>query len=243
MAGPRAAVFTGILLLGAAWPAAAIDNDWDTDAEIDSNTSAEARKAAERFKDRLKQREKLKQENPQVDERELESALKDPAIQAENARIVEGAGDLADLMAEYLEEKGQAGEEAIWTVAEEKGHPNIRKMYREYLRRVYFHGTAKDANAAMGIAWMRRNLETPGGWRYFPTAHVGPPPIPGAAGVYETGPQHITIKDDGAIVVFSHEMWHHIDNVIGGIDGAIAFNAGGVEPLAYGLMGSELGGG
>ncbi|MFA5137743.1 MAG: hypothetical protein WC728_00820 [Elusimicrobiota bacterium] len=239
------AALTSVLLFMNTWSAAQSAADWETQAEIDQHTTDKVRKVAENFKQRLKEHERRRKElGDQGDPREAERA-DDTDSQPQRSQPPAGSPEsyMQDLIEEYEEEKGQAAEEAIWTVAEEKGSPEIRPMYREYLRRVYFGGQGKDANGSAGVAWIKRNLDTKGGWQNFPTAHVGPPPIPGAAGVYETGPQHITVISADAIVVFSHEMWHHIDNVTGGIDGFIAMDGGGVEPLAYGLMGTELGSG
>ena len=243
--GMSAALVSLIVFLAARPASGQAGMQIDTIGDIERNTSDQVRKIAENFKQRLKEHERRRQELGDQGEARSADRADDQDTQAQRKEPRAGSPEsyMQDLIEEYEEEKGQAAEEAIWTVAEEKGSPEIRPMYREYLRRVYFGGQGKDSNGSAGVAWIKKNLDTKGGWQNFPTAHVGPPPIPGAAGVYETGPQHITVISANAIVVFSHEMWHHIDNVTGGIDGTIATDGGGVEPLAYGLMGTELGSG
>jgi hypothetical protein len=235
----------GILAAGLAAPARAggfveVTTQEELDAALEK--TPEIRKNFDRFKEGLKRLERRRRERPDVDERSLEGGMIDPEIQEKNAqRVANAKPDIQDLVEEYLVEKHQAAEEAFWVVAEEKGTPETRPMYRNYLRMVYFHGTAKDANASTGISQLRAWLDADEGWRNFPTLNTGEVP-PGAAGVYYGGRRHISLIDPGGIVVFSHEMWHFWDDVFGGVDGSISFMTGGVEPLAYGLMGSELGG-
>ena len=245
-AGMRLTSLIGALVLWAAAPVAAQDFvELTTQQEIDEaiEKSPDMRKNFDKFKDKLKNQQRQRREQPDVDERELESSLNEPEIQAKNAeKAANSNANVQDLVAEYLVEKGQAAEETFWVVAEQKATPETRELYRNYLRIVYFRGTAKDGNAARGLAQMRAWLDMEEGWQNFPTLNTGevPPPY---AGVYFGGRRHISLVDPKGIAVFSHEMWHFWDDVFGGVDGNIVFNAGGVEPLAYGLMGSELGGG
>lgn len=142
---------------------------------------------------------------------------------------------MQDIIAEAEEEKAQLVEENIWSMAERKATPELRQLYRDYLRRVYFHGSAKDGDAAKHIAYIRRGLETPGGDNSFPTAHFGTVPE-GVAATWSGG--DITMKTGLLdMVVFSHEWFHHTDNVNSGIDGE---SMPGPEPHAYDKMGSDI---
>lgn len=144
---------------------------------------------------------------------------------------------MADLIAEYEEEKGQLVEENIRSAAEALATPETQPLYREYLRQVY-QRKAGGGDRGYHTNWIISRLEQPNGWKgSFPSLKIGPLP-PGVAGLWSGGNITLISQD---IVVLSHEWYHHTDNA-NGMDGNSHRNEG-PEPweiLAYAEMGKEL---
>jgi len=144
---------------------------------------------------------------------------------------------MEDLKREAAEEKAMLAEENIWSAAEDKSAPETRGLYRDYLRRVYFYGAARDGDSAAMIAWIRASLDRPRRYGDFPTMHAGPVP-PGAAATYSGNV--ITIGATGwTMPVVSHEWRHRWDDYSGGLDGQVGDRAQ-VEPYAYRTMATEI---
>lgn len=197
----------------------------------------EIAKLSKKYKEDAERRKRLGNED--VRERALDATL-DEGVQAENARLAAAHPDsyMKDLVAEYLEEKGQMVEENIWSAGEEKATPEVRQLYRDYLRRLYWQGHGTDGDSSKHVALIRGMLEKPRGWQGFPTANMGPQP-PGIAATY--GGWHVKMGTGVLdICVFSHEMFHWTDDVFGGVDGESRHNHGGPEAHAYAQMCKEL---
>lgn len=144
---------------------------------------------------------------------------------------------MQDLIAEYLEEKGQLVEENIWSAAEELATPETKALYREYLRLVY-QRKAGGGDRGYHTNWITSRLEQPNGWRgSFPSLKIGPLPK-GVAGLWSGGDITLIGLD---LCVLSHEWYHHTDNA-NGMDGN-SHRHEGPEPweiLAYGEMCKEV---
>ena len=197
----------------------------------------EIAKLSKKYKDDAERRKR--EGNVDSRERALDATL-DPEVEAENQRLAAAHPDsyMQDLVAEYLEEKGQMVEENIWSAGEEKATPEVRELYRDYLRRVYFFGHGSDGDSSKHVAHIKGMLERPRGWQGFPTANMGPQP-PGIAATY--GGWHVKMGTGVLdICVFSHEMFHWTDDVFGGVDGESRRHDGGPEAHAYGQMCREI---
>lgn len=197
----------------------------------------EIAKLSKKFKEDAERRKRLGNED--VRERALDASL-DEDVVAENERLAAAHPDsyMKDLVAEYLEEKGQMVEENIWSAGEVKATPEVRQLYRDYLRKLYWQGHGTDGDSSKHVALIRGMLEKPRGWEGFPTANMGPQP-PGIAATY--GGWHVKMGTGVLdICVFSHEMFHWTDDFFGGVDGESRRHEGGPEAHAYAQMCREL---
>lgn len=230
-------------LLVGAWPAVAVPpgefHEVTTTQEIADfyQQNPEVKKVQEKYEVDVKKRKDEGLDQPM--QRGLDAAL-DEDVQNENARLAAADPDsyMRDLKAEYLEEKGQLAEETIWSAAEEKATPEVRQLYRDYLRRVYFQGHGFDAGSTRCVAKIRSMIDERGGYHGFPSEDMGENP-PGAAGTY--GGWHVRMTTGVLdICVHSHEWFHWCDDWHGGVDGDEDRDRGGPETFAYGHMCREL---
>lgn len=175
----------------------------------------------------------------------------EPSIKGEEVALEDGdrakidalaaesdASFMADIIAEYKEEKAQLVEENIHAAAEELATPETRPLYRQYLRLLYQRNARGNGDQSYHTQWIISRLTKPNGWRgTFPTLKVGPLP-PGVAGLWSGGAITLIGLD---IVVLSHEWYHHTDNA-NGMDGN-SHRHEQPEPwekLAYAEMGREI---
>ncbi|MBI5596370.1 MAG: hypothetical protein HY928_09815 [Elusimicrobia bacterium] len=200
------------------------------------NDNPEIKKREEARKKRMKEQQQsgeadqpLRPDSPNFDE----DARADIAARA----AAHPDSYMQDLIAEYLEEKGQLVEENIWSAAEELATPETKALYREYLRLVY-QRKAGGGDRGYHTDWINSRLEQPNGWRgSFPSLKIGPLPK-GVAGLWSGGDITLIGLD---LCVLSHEWYHHTDNA-NGMDGN-SHRHEQPEPwenLAYGEMCKEV---
>ena len=233
-----------LALSAAGGPAAAVPpgeyHEVTTSDEISDfyKDNPEVKKISDKWKKDAERKKQEGQEEP------AQRGLDDPPDPEVQERITQRlaamnpADYMKDLVAEYLEEKGQLVEENIWSAGEEKATPEVRVLYRNYLRQLWNSGHGHDGDSTNHVNIIRRMLETPRGYRGFPTADMGPNP-PGAAATY--GGWHIRMSPGVLdICVFSHEMFHWTDDVQGGVDGEHSGPPPHAETHAYAQMCREL---
>ncbi|MFA5140580.1 MAG: hypothetical protein WC728_15230 [Elusimicrobiota bacterium] len=240
------ALFAWLFMSAAGQPAAAYDPGFlevTTQQEVQEfyEKNQDVKKKEEKYKQDVKRREQLRQANPQADERALESSLNDPDVQAKQQEMATGLNPesyMQDLIAEYLVEKGQVVEDNIWEAARVKADAATRRLYRDFLRKVYWNGHAAGDDTGALVQRIRNALETKDGFMIFPREIMGPVPE-GAAATYGGG---LVTMGPGVLdmAVHSHEWLHWWDDMNGSMDGQRG-KEDQIEPYAYDNMGRYYG--
>jgi hypothetical protein len=231
-------------MLVAGQPAAAYDGGFqdvltETAVQEFYDKNQDVKKKQDKYQQDLKRREQLRQSNPNLDERTLENPMvNDPDVQAKQQELSTGLNPesyMQDLIAEYLEEKGQVVEDNIWEAARVKASEATRPFMRDYLRKIYWNGRAAGDDTGAYVAFIRKALETKDGFMAFPREIVGPVP-PDAAATYGGG--LVTFKPgvEPSQPVREHEWLHWWDDRNGSMDGQRG-KEDQVEPYAYDNMG------
>lgn len=209
------------LLLACLLPSASARAEVDvgeTVAEMDAHTSPQLKKIDQEMVREVKRREQRRREEGIPPGAKVYEPLGEDALESMLSRVPGGPPFLTDLRREAAEERGQMVEQNIQAVGEKKTAADMKEFVMQYLRDVYYRGN----NSTEVGPFLKKVLETPKGWALMPYNRFGPLPPP-IAGLYDGS---ITLKY-ASMVVYSHELLHHLGNG---------------EPGAYGKMGKEFGG-